>query len=186
MTSKYLIPLLTSFIAACFLTPAWTQEITASEITFACEENNGNPITVARNQEGQTETVFYWKEETLAGKTRFTIQELCNSVSDKLNRSTQDYLTKMDDFYAFDLHASEEAGFPFICLTVDYGCNLALFALSASSETKQDIAFETLEAIINPNIIDYKKDRCRYRDCFSSVLFTITVNLFQTKQIKKS
>ncbi|MEM7557473.1 MAG: hypothetical protein AAF378_26000 [Cyanobacteria bacterium P01_A01_bin.84] len=87
MKNKYLISLLTSSILACSISPVWGQENAATAITFSCEDNNVTPITVAKNEEGQTETVFYWKEEALKGKilTEVTPIELCKNVAEKLN-----------------------------------------------------------------------------------------------------
>lgn len=179
MRRKYLFFILISNIIVSTTSRAWGQEISASEIAFACEDNNGTPITVARNQEGQAETLFHWKEEVLVDKTRFTNQEICNNISEKLNNYGKNYSTKVDDLYSFDLHATEDYGLPIICMSINSECTLPLFALAPShdgfSATKK--AIEVLESSLNPDIIIEQRDPCQNRDCPSSMLYTI--NLFQ-------
>ena len=65
MKNKYLISLLTSSAIAFAISPAWGKSDTTPEITFACEDNQGVPIAVAKNKEEKTQTmilpVIFWR-----------------------------------------------------------------------------------------------------------------------------
>ena len=112
MTNKYLISLLTSIALSSSISPVWGQKNTTPDITFACEYNQGIPITVAKNKVGRSQTIFYWKEEILKDKTTKTPQELFNDVSLKPN-----YLSASDrDLSSFILVPETQSGFPLVCV----------------------------------------------------------------------
>ena len=156
MPSKYLILLLTSSTLAFSVFPAWGESNTTSEITFTCEDNQGIPVTVAKNSEGKTQPIFHWKPGALT--TAFTTkiktpQELCSSVSAKLD----DYVTQDYDLSSFRLAPKTQAGLPIICAALEYGgCDLVLFIL-ASSDDPVDTANTTLKVILNREILEYNK-----------------------------
>lgn len=82
--NKYLIFLIISSILAYFNFPVGGQKNTVSEITFACEDNNGIPITIAINQTRETRIIFLWKEE-LMQLIKQTLLELYNNISNNMN-----------------------------------------------------------------------------------------------------
>ncbi len=161
MTSKSLISLLSSSILACSISSAWGQEKTTPEITFFCEDNNGALTTVAKNKQGETETIFSWKEEVLTGKvlTKMTPKELCNNVSGTLDSlATEGSELSSLGFVGTELHS-----LPVICLVVDLyrsRCSKVLFVLRPSNlpaNLPARFAADILEAIINPKIINNQK-----------------------------
>ena len=136
MTSKYLIPLLTSVITACSIYPALGQKTTAPEITFTCEDNNDTPITIAKNKEGQIKTIFHWKEEAFKTK-KSTPLELCDSVTKRLN----EYADQEPSLSSFILTSNELDGLGVICASSKiHGCRKILFTLFPS-EDKPSILF---------------------------------------------
>lgn len=157
MRSKYLISLLSSSILACFISSAWGQDKTTPEITFFCEDNNGVLTTVAKNKQGETETIFSWKQEVLTGKvlTEMTPKELCNNVSGTLDSlATEGSELSSLGFVGTELHS-----LPVICLGVDLyrsRCSKVLFVLRPSNLPAR-FAADILEAIINPKIINNQK-----------------------------
>ncbi len=148
MTNKYLISLLTSIALSSSISPVWGQKNTTPDITFACEYNQGIPITVAKNKVGRSQTIFYWKEEILKDRTSKTPKELCTDISKKLTDYIDDYLVKDNETFSFELIATHEAVFPTICITTSSSCNFVLFTLTPVGEP-QIAALETLGAIIN-------------------------------------
>jgi hypothetical protein len=84
MLRKYSIALLTCSALALSISPAWGKSKIASKITFACENNHNIPITVAKNNQGKTQTIFYWQWKVLKISNSKT-HKLCNSIANKLN-----------------------------------------------------------------------------------------------------
>ena len=159
MFDKSLIALLTSTILSCSITSAWGQESNKLEITFACEDDNGLPITVAKNKnnEEQTETIFYWREEALTDKTFSSPQELCNDVSLKINKMAQDY-----DLSSFAVVATEVVSRPVICISSNNNsCSKVLFAMRPTSQPVIT-ADRTLTAILNPKIVENQRQKDRF------------------------
>ena len=164
MFGKSLITLLTSSILFYPISSAWGEENTALEITFACEDNNGVPITVARNNKGQAKTIFYWKEEVLAKLLASytkpqTSEEICTEVSLKLNDFSQE-----SNLLSFTLMPVERIGLPMICAgntlswDISADCKKVLFILPASSGQQLLIADSALREIVNPEIKEKYSD----------------------------
>ena len=148
MPNKYLIQLLTTYALALFISPAWGKSDTTPQITFTCEDDGGLPITVANNSEEKTQTIFHWKTEALPDS--MDSQELCSSVSTKLNK----YATEGYDLSKLGFRATNETGFPAICVTEEYsGCNEVLFTF-APAEKPTDTTSDILATIIDSKILD--------------------------------
>lgn len=168
MFDKSLIALLTSSILSCSISTAWGQESNKLEITFACEDDNDIPITVAtnKNKEEQTETIFYWREEALIDKTPSTPQELCDNVSLKLNDVAGEY-----DLSSFNIVPTEQFGLAAICVSSsNYSCSKVLFAMNPNLENPSPyfLAEDTLEVILNPKIVENYRKKDSYRHSYVS------------------
>ena len=178
MTSKYIISFLTSSILACFLSPAIGRENAGSQITFSCEDSQGTLITVARNREGVTKTIFYWKQEALQNKTIKTPKEHCDYAVKQL---TDSKLEENDEVLGFI--ATQTSNIPAICLTIANPNNCSkVISVFAPTEypVPETIAYETLNAILNPEIIVDETDLCKYRDCPQAMF--LKISLFQSKK----
>ncbi|MEM8675239.1 MAG: COP23 domain-containing protein [Cyanobacteria bacterium P01_G01_bin.67] len=176
MKRQYLIFFLIGNIIICPTSQAWGQESPTSDITFACEDSNGTPITVARNQTGQTQTIFHWQgkdfEETY---NQAMLLELCNRSAKRFNQ----YADEGNDLSSVTLRSIYINGLPIICIIDQQGeCNQALFHLPMNP-INQNIYSNSLELIINPEIVAHKIDPCKNRDC--PPLPTYTVNLIKNK-----
>lgn len=178
MTSKYLIPLLTSSILVGSISPVWGQENTTPKINFSCENNNGVLITWARNNEGKTQTIFHWKEEILKDKTTKTPQELFNDVSLKLN----DLSASDRDLSSFILVPETQSGLPLVCvstLNIRFTCTKLIFTfLPHKNEHPIDEAKNVLMIFINPNVSKLVINRNSHRANHGYY----SVNLFQNKE----
>ncbi|MEM7762128.1 MAG: COP23 domain-containing protein [Cyanobacteria bacterium P01_A01_bin.40] len=176
MTSKYFITLLTTAITACSIYPALGQETTASAITFACEDNKGTPITVARNQKGQTLSIFHWQGEDFQGTyDKAMLLELCGRSAKRFH----EYAEEGNDLSSVTLRSIYINGLPIICIIDQQeDCNQALFHLPMNP-INHNIYYNSLELIINPEIVAHKIDPCKNRDC--PPLPTYTVNLIKNK-----
>lgn len=151
MNNKYLIPLLTSSAIALSISPVWGQSDTTSDITFVCEDDRDVPITVAKNSKENTQTIFHWKSDVLPDS--MNIQELCARVSERLNK----YAAEGYDLSKLGFRATDETGFPAICVTEEYsGCNEILVTF-APSEKSTDTTSDILAAIIDRKILDRGK-----------------------------
>ena len=165
MIDKYLILLFTTTILACSISSASGQENAASEITFACENNNGVPITIAKNQEGKTQTIFHWKEEVLKEiiNTR-TPAQICSDVTSKMNQFASDGYNLSD----FSLIGTKVNPFSVLCLNEsikDNNCLKVLFAFVPKSESTKIInAQYVLKKIVDSAIIDSNR---KYRGAYS-------------------
>jgi hypothetical protein len=146
MLNKSLIPLLTSTILTLSICPVWGQSNTKSKITFACEKSQGIPITVAKNSEGKTQTIFHWQQENLTTIAE-SPQQLCDGISEKLNNST----AKGADLSSFALIGEQQAGLPVICLVKERDCNSILIGLYPT-KTPLYKAYELLGKIIDNEI----------------------------------
>jgi hypothetical protein len=182
MPSKYLIPLLISNAIALSISPAWGQSNTASEITFACQNHRGVPITFAKNSKGKTQTIFHWKQEALTTAVK-TPQELCDRTSEKFN----DYAAEGNNLSSLRIRSAEQLGLPAICITEEkLVCSKVLFTL-APHEQPIDFAQTTLTKILDRNLqSQYNTNnlafqgRCADRGC-QSFFPSFQLNLFPDK-----
>ena len=178
MTNKYLIPLLTSSILACSISPVWGEN-TQPDITFSCEDNDGVPITVARNKE-VIQTIFHWKEEVLQLTTQ-TPLKLCDAVSSKMNKiSIRGY-----ELSSFGLIATKLNRLSIICLNgeMNHDCSKILLA-TVSQEEPIVAAHNILKTILDPEIvkIDLATKRRRERGFAFTGYRVNLLELFEKKQ----
>ena len=171
--TKYLIPLLTSSIFTWFIYPAWGQENTNPEITFTCENKDSIPITVAKNKQGKTQTIFYWKEEAIALMSiKQSSSDFCDRVTEKFN----EYAVDGHNLSSFTLQSYAQYGLSFVCASTSNSCEKDLFtALESENQSGIILAEEILAIIIDPNI--------PYKDLAPSdaVVPGYRVNLFETE-----
>lgn len=146
MLSKYLISFITYSVLALAIFPAYGQSNSTSEITFTCEDDRGIPVTVAKNNQGEMQTIFNWKLDVFPDF--FDPLEICDRVSQKLNN----YAAEGHDLSLFILQPNEQAGLPTICATkTGVSCDLVLFTL-APTEEPFVAACDTLMAILNQEV----------------------------------
>lgn len=156
MFGKSLISLLTSTVVTLAIFPALAKSETPSNITFACEDNQGIPVTVAKNNKGTTQAIFHWKQVALPNQT--IPQETCNLVTEKLN----DYVNQSDDLSELWIQPGDIAHVPVICVERQpQNCEVVIFSFAPSS-VPTSIAHNTLEQILdrkmlNENTYKYKE-----------------------------
>lgn len=147
-----------------FISPVLAQETITPQITFACENNNGVPITVAKDQKSQTQTIFHWKEEALKDKTLLTPQELCDDVSKRLN----DVSIDGDDLSSVGFVATHVSSLSAICMNAGRGrsrdCSKLLFTFIAQDEHPSEAAYHVLNEIIDPEIIQAHREKNRFSE----------------------
>lgn len=148
MFGKSLIPLLTSTLVTLSIFPAWAKSETLSDITFVCEDNQGIPVTVAKNNAGTTQAIFHWKQAALP--TQAIPQEVCERVTEKLNS----YVNQSNNLSELWIQPSEIAHLPVICADRQpKNCEVVLFSFSPS-EISTPTAHYTLEKILDRKMID--------------------------------
>ncbi len=150
MKSKYLSPLLTiiAISLGIFSVKAIVEKIptVASEAVFSCQSNEGSVNTVAKTNDGLWQPIFYWNNDPEI--TFSNPQQLCNSVSQKLNN----YLAEGNDLSSVTFKAQEQMGLPAICVAEQYQqCSLLLFTLKPSSKP-YDYANRALASILNQDL----------------------------------
>jgi hypothetical protein len=148
MSRKY-SALLTSSALALSISPVLGQSNPPSKITFTCEDNQGIPITVAKNKEGKTQTIFHWKQEAFKTSTTAT-PKLCDRIAEKFNHLS----AKGADLTSFELKPSEQVGVPAICLSDRaVSCHSVLFTLDRTAEDPFKTADRVLNAILDTEIL---------------------------------
>lgn len=150
MKTQNLLSLSTFIIATLTITSISHQAVTASEPIFFCESesNQDIPTTIAKNQTGQTKPIFYWNLNEV--NTSAQPQQLCNSVTQKLN----DYHQAGNDLSSLNFKAATVLDdeslttLPAICVAeAENSCKVALFTLSPS-ENPQITASQALDSIL--------------------------------------
>jgi hypothetical protein len=151
MNNKNLIALLTSSALALFIYPVWGQSNPPSKVTFTCgEDNQGIPITVAKNNKGKTQTIFHWKQEAFKFSTTAT-PKLCDRIAEKFNNLA----LRGADLSSFELKPSEQVGVPAICLSDRHiSCNSVLFTLDRTEEEPFKTADRVLQKILDAEILN--------------------------------
>ena len=150
MRYRYLSLLLPLSISTFFMSPAWGQTNNTSDISFRCEGDRDIPITVAENKAGQTENIFVWQEDILAGKTTDNPTKLCHDVARKLNEF-QDKRGDEANSPSFYLSAQQYREIPIICLSYSRDCEQVLFTLNRNGE-ERTVGDRVLNSIVAPNI----------------------------------
>ncbi len=179
MKNKYLISLLTSSAVALSVSPAWGESKTTSEITFACQGDRDVPVTIAKNRQGKTQTIFHWKQEVLPNS--LDSHKLCDRTAAKLNK----YVAEGNNLSSLRVETAEQLGLPAICITQErLVCDRVLFTLYPHPEP-MDIAENTLTAILDRQIQNEHNThnlesltRCEQRGC-QSLFSSFPINLFQ-------
>ncbi|MEO0835960.1 MAG: COP23 domain-containing protein [Cyanobacteria bacterium J06642_3] len=104
----------------------------ASEAVFSCESDQGRLTTVATNKDLIQQPVFHWsrtQEPTVANP-----QQLCNSVSQKLNN----YIAQGNSLSAVTFRAQSQMDLPAVCVAEsDKPCSLLLFTLAPNPKPDQ-------------------------------------------------
>jgi hypothetical protein len=150
MNNKNLIAILASSALALSISPVFGKSNTPSQVTFTCEDNQGIPITVAKNNEGKTQPIFHWKQEAFKGSTIPT-PKLCDRIAKKFNRLS----AQSPDLSLFEIKPSEQAGVPAICLSDRaVSCNSVLFTLDRTAEEPFKTADRVLNAILDTEILE--------------------------------
>lgn len=147
MKTKNLSALLITGAISLGAAPAMAESSNAPQLSFACQMTDGVPTTVAQNEQGQTKTVFSWKEDALAYKTPSTPKELCDKVTAKLDAYSADY-----DFSKVTFVGTQELGLPVICAATERNeCSKVLFTLTASNQPAIE-ADTVVTAILSPEL----------------------------------
>ena len=150
MRARCLSLLLSSCVLTFFVSPTWGQENAMPEISFSCLGDRDIPITVAENKAGQTENIFVWQENILAGKTTDNPTKLCHDVAHRLNEF-QDKRGDEANSSSFYLSAQQYSGIPIICISYSRGCEQVLFTLNRNGE-ERTVGERVLNSIVAPNI----------------------------------
>jgi hypothetical protein len=125
MNIKHLSPLFVASALALGAAPAFGEASSNTGVKFSCQINNeGVPTTVATQSNGEVKPVFHWNNSEIL-KQQSSPQQLCNSVSSKL-----------DQYPEVNFKPYDQAGVPAICVS--------------SSENTCDSVLFTLEPTDNP------------------------------------
>lgn len=118
----------------------------ASEAVFSCELDQGNLTTVATNKDLVQQPVFHWNRAQEA--TVVNPQQLCNSVSQKLNN----YIAQGNSLSSVTFRAKSQMDLPAVCVAEsDKSCSLLLFTLAPNPKPEQ-FANSILTAILDDNL----------------------------------
>lgn len=118
----------------------------ASKLDFSCQSHDGSLTTVATNNDGAKQSVFHWNSDQASNLTN--PQQLCNSVSQKLNN----YLAKDKQLSSLTFKPQEHGGLPAICVAEqNKQCSLLLFTLEPDSEP-YEFASTTLASILDQDL----------------------------------
>ena len=123
---------------------------TASEATFYCQSNGEIPTTVIKSDSGTEQSIFNWKLEP--EKVSATPEELCNSVTQKLNN----YVSAGNDLSSLTFRGStvsnndeDLSSLPAVCISgSEAPCKLPLFTLKPSEDPS--VASNVLNSILDP------------------------------------
>ena len=122
----------------------------ASDAMFHCQSNQAAFSTVAKTSSGAEQPIFHWKLDPAT--TSNTPEELCNSVTQKLN----EYISAGNDLSSLTFKAStvfndDEAmtSSPAVCVEGEGDpCKLPLFTLNPSDNL--NAAGDALDLILDP------------------------------------
>ena len=161
MKTKYLSALLVTGAITLGTSPAMADSSDAPQLNFFCQVNEGVPTTVAQPVGSEEQLpIFHWKDDVLSLKSSSSPQQICDSVSAKL----EDYSAEGYDLSSISFVGTEEAGLPVICATTGggQGCSKVLLSLKATEQPAQ-VADEVVTAILDESLqrdrVEYKADR---------------------------
>ena len=145
----YLFALLTSTTVVGTIFSSVSPSV-ASDLTFNCQSNEGTPTTVATSGNGAEQPIFHWNLDAVS--TSNTPEELCDSVTEKLNN----YKSEGNDVSSLTFNPSvigsgdgEMTGLPAVCIAgEDVPCKLSLFTLKPSVNPR-DTADRALRSVLD-------------------------------------
>ena len=159
MKTKYLSALLVTGAIALGTSPAMADSSDAPQLNFSCQVTEGIPTTVAQPVGSEEKLpIFHWNDEALSLKSSSSPQQLCNSVSAKL----EDYSAQGYDLSQISFIGTEQAGLPVICANTAGGpeCSKVLLTLGAA-EQPAIVANDVVTAILDPSL---QQDKEVYKD----------------------
>mgnify|MGYP001554400651 CR=1 FL=1 len=159
MKTKYISALLVTGAIAIGTSPAMADSSDTPELNFSCQVTEGTPTTVVQSIGSEEKLpIFHWKKDALLLKSSASPQELCNSVSAKL----EDYSAQGYDLSQISFVGTEQAGLPVICANTAGGpeCNKVLLTLAAT-EQPAIVADDVVTAILDQSL---QKDKEVYQD----------------------
>lgn len=160
--SKYLVAFL-PLSALILLTPkARGRSSDSHALSFFCQVNNNIPITVAKNSQGQTQSLFHWNraKKPINFFTREPIQlnqvQLCQRAANGLN--TYVAQGKASSFFILQ-PTSTKYNLPAVCVTDKYGgCDEILFTIPPQEYdvpiTNYDLSWDSRDFLVD--ILDSK------------------------------
>ena len=142
--------LLSTSATAVISTIAITKPALASEATFHCQANGEVPTTVIKSSSGTEQSIFNW--ELNPEQVAATPDELCNSVTQKLN----DYTSAGNDLSSLTFRGStvfnddeDLSSLPAVCISGETEpCKIPLFTLKPSEDPS--VASNVLNSILDP------------------------------------
>lgn len=152
MKRKYLLSLFVPTTIIFNIILEANKPATASEATFHCQQREGKQSTLIKSNNGLEKSVFHWNLDKL--DTQENPQQLCNSVTQKLNQ----YLIDGNDPSTLTFGTSitfdeiDSTPLPVVCIAgEEKPCQVILFTLSAS-EDPQLAASNALNSILDPDL----------------------------------
>jgi hypothetical protein len=141
MNIKHLSPLFVASAITLGVAPAFGEASSDPGVKFSCQINNeGVPTTVAIQSNGDVQPVFHWNNSDVL-KKQANPQQLCNSVSNKLENYPE------ATFKPFD-----QAGVPAICVSSSENtCDSVLFTLEPT-DNPLSTADRVLAAILDEDL----------------------------------
>lgn len=159
MKTKYISALLVTGALAVGTSPAMADSSDAPQLNFSCQVTEGIPKTMVQPVGSQEKLpIFHWNEEALSMKSSSSPQQLCKSVSAKL----EDYSAQGYDLSQISFIGTEQAGLPVICANTVGGpeCNKVLLTLGAA-EQPAIVADDVVTAILDQRL---QRDKEVYQD----------------------
>lgn len=159
MKTKYLSALIVTGAISLGSSPAMADSVDAPQVNFSCEVTEGVPTTVAQRVGSEEKLpIFHWKDEALSFKPSSSPQQLCDSVSSKLeNYSAEGY-----DLSTLSFIGTEEGGVPMICASTVGGPNCSKVLLTLGrAEQAEIVADDVVKAILDESL---QKEREVYQD----------------------
>ncbi len=152
MNAKYLSAVLLTGAISLGASPTMADSSDAPKLNFSCQMSEGIPTTVARPVcSQQALPVFHWKQDALKHKSSSTPQELCESVTARL----EDYSAQGYDLSKISFVGTQTQRLPAICATrgLSRDCRKLLFTLSPTEESRPEIvADQVVTAILDPRL----------------------------------
>jgi len=144
MRNLYLNSLLITITAMVSINPVYSESSKSSKVSFFCETESGIPTTIAKTENGNIQSVFYWRSEALPVESN--AQELCDEVSQELNNNFDSNLSTMG------FKGTKLEKLPVICATdKNDDCNLVLLTFGPTEDPIETADF-VLASILEPQL----------------------------------